>query len=101
MKDEEIKEAIVSQLKTKHIIESNTKIVKDMSEGTFNNKQFQKFSKDNSLEIKKITIKGIKDETVFNSDIIKEIFKVNDGSFQLITDSLLTKNYIILAKKTD
>ncbi len=101
LKDEEIKEAIVSQLKTKHIIESNTKIVKDMSEGTFNNKQFQKFSKDNSLEIKKITIKGIKDETVFNSDIIKEIFKVNDGSFQLITDSLLTKNYIILAKKTE
>ena len=32
--------------------------------------------------------------------MIKEIFKVNDGNFQLITDSLLTKNYIILAEKT-
>ena len=100
LEDKEIKEAIVSQLKTKHIIESNTKIVKDMSEGMFNNEQFQKFSKDNNLEIKKITINDIKNETIFNSDIIKEIFKVNDGDLQLITDSLLTKNYIILAEKT-
>jgi len=98
--DKEIKEAIVSQLKTKHIIEENTKIVKKMSEGSFNNEQFQKFSKDNNLEIKKIIIKDIKDETIFNSGMIKEIFKVNDGNFQLITDSLLTKNYIILAEKT-
>ena len=101
LEDKEIKEAIVSQLKTKHIIESNTKIIKDMSEGIFNNEQFQKFSKDNNLEIKKITIRDIKNETIFNSGIIKEIFKVNDGDLQLITDSLLTKNYIILAEKTE
>ena len=101
LEDKGIKKAIVSQLKTKHIIEENTKIVKNISEGVFDNKQFQKFSKDNNLEIKKIIIKDIKDEAVFNSGIIKEIFKVNDGNFQLITDSLLTKNYIILAEKTE
>jgi len=101
LENKEIKDAIVTQLKTKHIIEENTKIVKDMSEGIFNKKQFQKFSKDNNLKIKKIIIKSIRDETIFNADIIKEIFKVNDGNFQLITDSLLTKNYIILAEKTE
>ena len=101
LENKEIKDAIVTQLKTKHIIEENTKIVKDMSEGIFNKKQFQKFSKDNNLKIKKIIIKSIRDETIFNADIIREIFKVNDGNFQLITDSLLTKNYIILAEKTE
>ena len=101
LKDKKIKKAIVAQLKTKYIIESNTKIIKEMSEGKFNEKQFQKFSKDNNLEIKKIIIKDIKNETVFDSDIIKEIFKVNDGNFQLITDSLLTKNYIVLSEKTE
>ena len=101
LEDKEIKEAIVSQLKTKHIIEENTKIIKDMSEGIFNNEQFQKFSKENNLEIKKIVIKDIKNNTIFNSGMIKEIFKINDGSFQLITDSLLTKNYIIFAEKTE
>ena len=99
--DKEIKRAIVSQLKTKHIIEENTKIIKDMSAGLFNIKQFKKFNKDNNLKIKKTIIKDIKDETIFNSGMIKEIFKVNDGNFQLITNSLLTKNYIILAEKTE
>ena len=101
LKDKKIREAIVSQLKTKHIIESNAKIVRDMSEGVFNKDQLQKFSSDNNLEIKKTTIRDIKNETVFNSNIIKEIFKVNDGDFQLITNSLLTKNYIVLSEKTE
>ena len=98
--DKKIKEAIVSQLKFKHIIESHTKIVKEMSEGVFDKKQFQKFGIDNKLDIKQATIKNIKDEKIFKSDIIKEIFKIDDGNLQLITNSQLTKNYIILAVKT-
>ena len=99
--DKKIKEAIVAQLKTKYVIESNTKIVKNMSEGIFDQEKFQKFSNEKNLEIKKITLKNIKDEAVFSSGMIKEIFKINDGDFQLITDSLLTKNYIILSLKTE
>ena len=100
LEDKEIRAAIIAQLKIKHIIENNTNIVKKMSEGKFNNEQFQKFSKDNKLEILKTSIKDIKNENIFTSGIIKEIFKMNDGEFQLITDSKLTKNYIILAVKT-
>jgi peptidyl-prolyl cis-trans isomerase D len=101
LKDREIRDAIISQLKLKHIVESNTKIVKEMSNGVFNNDQFKKFSKDNNVEILKTTIKDIENETIFNSDIVREIFKVKDGEFQLITNSQLTKNYIILAEKTE
>ena len=101
LNDKKIQEAIVSQLKFKHIIESHTKIVKEMSEGVFNKKQFQKFGIDNKLDIKQTTIKNINDEKIFKSDIIKEIFKIDDGSLQLITNSELTKNYIILAVKTE
>ena len=98
--DIEIKEAIISQLRIKHIIQSNTKIVEEMSVGQFKKKQFDKFGKDNNLEIKKITIKDINDETIFKTSIIKEIFKVLDGELQLITNSMLTKNYIIFSEKT-
>ena len=101
LEDKKIKDAIVSQLKTKYIIENNTRIINDMSQGTFDEIKFKKFSKEKNLEIKKITLKDVKDEAVFNSRMIKEIFKVNDGDFQLITDSLLTKNYIVLAEKTE
>jgi len=99
--EKEIKEAIVAQIKLKHIIESNTRIVKQMSEGKFNKEQFKKFGKDNGIEIKKTTIKNIKDETIFESSIIKEIFKINNQKFQLITNSQLSKNYIILVEKTE
>jgi peptidyl-prolyl cis-trans isomerase D len=101
LEDKEIKEAIISQLKFKHIIESNTKIIKEMSEGNFDKEKFQKFSNDNKLPIKQSIIKSIKDETIFNSDIIREIFKIEDGNFQLITNSQLTKNYLVLAEKTE
>ena len=97
----EIKEAIISQLKIKYIIENNTKIVKEMFEGKFTKDQFNKFGIDNALENKKITLKNIKDETIFSSGIIKEIFKIKDGELQLVTNSMLTKNYIILAEKTE
>ena len=98
--DAEIKKAIVAQLKIKHIIESNTNIVKELSNGKFKKEQFNKFGKDNNIEIEKIILRDIKNETIFNSDIIREIFKVTDGELQLITDSQLTKNYIIFSEKT-
>jgi peptidyl-prolyl cis-trans isomerase D len=53
LEDKKIKDAIVSQLKTKYIIENNTRIINDMSQGTFNEVKFKKFSKEKNLEIKK------------------------------------------------
>ena len=72
-----------------------------MSEGKFTKKQFNTFGKKNNIEIKKITLQDIKNESIFTSDIIKEIFKVKDGELQLITDSMFTKNYIIFSEKTE
>ena len=71
-----------------------------MSEGKFKKEQFDKFAKDNVIEIKKIILKDIKDETIFTSGMIKEIFKVKDGELQLVTDSAFSKNYIIFAQET-
>ena len=99
--DVEIKKAIISQLKVKNIIESNSDIIKKISKGKFKKKEFNSFGKDNNIDIKKITLRDIKNETIFTSGIIKEIYKIRDGELQLITNSLLTKNYLILALKTE
>ena len=101
LEDEEIRDAITSQLKIKYIAESNIKIVKQLSEGKFKKEQFDNFSKENNISIKNTTLKNLEDETIFNKDIIREIFKVKDNEFQLITDSTLTKNYIIFSVKTE
>lgn len=101
LEDEEIRDAITSQLKIKYIAESNIKIVKQLSEGKFKKEQFNNFSKENNISIKNTTLKNLEDETIFNKDIIREIFKVKDNELQLITDSTLTKNYIIYSVKTE
>ena len=101
LEDEEIRDAITSQLKIKYIAESNIKIVKQLSEGKFKKEQFDNFSKENNISIKNTTLKNLEDETIFNKDIMREIFKVKDNELQLITDSTLTKNYIIYSVKTE
>lgn len=101
LEDEEIRDAITSQLKIKYIAESNIKIVKQLSEGKFKKEQFDNFSKENNISIKNTTLKNLEDETIFNKDIMREIFKVKDNELQLITDSTLTKNYIIFSVKTE
>ena len=101
LEDEEIRDAIISQLKIKYIAENNIKIVKQLSEGKFKKEQFDNFSKENNISIKNTTLKNLEDETIFNKDIIREIFKVKDNELQLITDSTLTKNYIIFSVKTE
>tara|TARA_B100000780_G_scaffold233870_1_gene174121 strand:- start:256 stop:1713 length:1458 start_codon:yes stop_codon:yes gene_type:complete len=99
--DRKIKDAIISQIKIKNIIETNGNIVKKMSEGKFNKVQFFKFGKDNEIEIKRTILKDIKNETIFSRNIIKEIFKIKNDKIQLITNSTLTKNYIIFAERTE
>ena len=101
LEDKEIRDAITSQLKIKYIAESNIKIVKQLSEGKFKKEQFDNFSKENNISIKNTTLKNLEDETIFNKDIMREIFKVKDNELQLITDSTLTKNYIIYSVKTE
>ena len=101
LEDKEIRDAITSQLKIKYIAESNIKIVKQLSEGKFKKEQFDSFGKENNIPIKNTTLKNLEDETIFNKDIIREIFKVKDNELQLITDSTLTKNYIIYSVKTE
>ncbi|MDB9761159.1 hypothetical protein OAB59_04255, partial [Pelagibacteraceae bacterium] len=95
-----VKDAIVARLKIKNIIESNANIVKEMSEGKFKKEQFYKFGKDNGLESKEIILKDIKDDSIFTDGMVKEIFKLRDDELQLVTDSMLTKNYIIYSKET-
>ncbi len=101
LEDKEIRDAITSQLKIKYIAESNIKIVKQLSEGKFKKEQFDNFGKEKKIPIKNTTLKNLEDETIFNKDIIREIFKVKDNELQLITDSTLTKNYIIYSVKTE
>jgi peptidyl-prolyl cis-trans isomerase D len=100
LSDPEVKKSITSQLKIKNIIDNNKIIAKKIGEKSFNYEKMKEYSKTNSLEIKDATLKNLKDNKIFNKGIIKEIFNSKDKTVNLITNSYLTKNFIVYIENT-
>ena len=101
MNDPEVLKTINAQLNFQNKIENNTSIMKDISLGGFNEVKIKKFAADNKLELKEYKISSLKQNEIFSEGIIKRIFLTKDGEVDLITDSTLTKNFLILAVKTE
>ena len=101
MDDPEVLEALNAQLSFKEKIEANTSLAKDISLGSFDGNNYKKFADDNGLEIKDYKINNLKQNDVFNEGLIKRIFLTQDGDINLITNSTLTKSFLISTKKTE
>ena len=101
LSDNKVYKSIKAQLEIKNKITENTNIVKDISSGIFSKNKMIEFAEKNSIQIQYTTVKGLKDNSIFSESIIKEIFKSEDGEISLITDSKLSKNYIVLSEKTE
>ncbi len=99
--DPQVQEALIAQLNFKNKIEKNNSILKDLSMGAFNKERYEKFALDNQLDIKDYQIKDLKQNEIFTEGIIKRIFLAKDGEIELITNNTLTKNFLILAIKSD
>jgi len=99
--DTEVQEALNAQLSFKNKIENNTSIIKDISMGALNKEKFKEFASENKLEIKNYQIKNIKQNEIFSEGIIKRIFLTKDGEIELITNSSLTKSFLVLGINTN
>ena len=101
MNDPEVLEALNAQLSFKEKIDSNTSLAKDISLGAFDGENFKKFADDNSLVVKDYKISNIKQNDVFDEGLVKRIFLTKDGDINLITNSTLTKSFLISTKNTE
>ena len=54
----------------------------------------------NNLKIKDYKISNLKQNEIFTEGIIKRIFLIKDGEINLVTNSELTKNFLVLGIKT-
>ena len=100
MDDPDVLKTINAQLNFQNKIENNRSIIKDISMGGFDSAKMEKFANDNNLELREYKISNLKQNEIFTKGIIKRIFLTKDGEVDLITDSTLTKNFLILAFKT-
>ena len=101
MNDPEVLEALTAQLSFKEKIENNTSLAKDISLGAFDSDNFKKFADDNGLVVKDYKISNIKQNDVFDEGLVKRIFLTKDGDINLITNSTLTKSFLISTKNTE
>ena len=98
--DPEVLEALNAQLSFKKKIENNTSLAKDISLGAFDNENFKKFADDNGLDVNDYKISNLKQNDIFDEGLVKRIFLTIDGDINLITNSTLTKSFLISTKKT-
>jgi len=101
MNDPEVLEALNAQLNFKEKIENNTSLAKDISLGAFDGDNFKKFAEDNGLVLSNYKILNLKQNDIFDEGLIKRIFLTKDGDINLITNSTLTKSFLISTKKTE
>ena len=99
--DPDVKKFIETQLSFKTKIEKNTSISREISMGSFDKSKMKKFASDNSLIIKNYVISDLKQNEIFSEGIIKRIFLTKDGEINLITNSQMTKNFLVLSLKTN
>ena len=61
----------------------------------FDKNQMLKLAKDNNLEIKNLKIQNINDNKQFDENLIKKIYSQTSGDIFLVTDEILSKNFLI------
>jgi len=99
--DPEVQEALKAQLNFKEKIEKNTSIAKEIGLGAYKGNNFKKFADDNGLEVKDYKLSSLKQNDIFGEGLVKRIFLTNDSETNLITNSTLTKTFLISTKKTE
>ena len=99
--DPEVQEALNAQLSFKDKIEKNTSIAKEIGLGAYDGDKFKKFADDNGLEVKDYKLSSLKQNDVFGEGLVKRIFLTKDNEINLITNSTLTKTFLISTKKTE
>ena len=99
--DPKVLEIINAQLNFQNKIKSNTSIVKDISMGGFDKSRVEKFASDNGLALNEYKISNLKQNEIFSEGMVKRIFQIKDGEIDLITDSTLTKNFLVFSIKTE
>jgi len=99
--DPEVQDALNAQLSFKNKIQKNTAIAKDISLGAYEGNNFKKFADENNLEIRNYKLSSLKQNDIFEEGLVKRIFLTKKNETNLITNSTLTKTFLISTEKTE
>ncbi len=102
LEDPDVSDVIKSQIVLEKKINNNSKLAKEIALGNFKKEDMKKIANENNINIQNARINGLKeDHKVFNKDILKRILETEDGEFNVVTDGLMAKNFIIFSEKSE
>jgi peptidyl-prolyl cis-trans isomerase D len=101
LNNDEVKNAITSQIQFKKKLDKNIKIKEEISKSSFDQKKIKEFVLKNKLQLNKLKINGLNDNKTFDKNLINEIFKIKDNQAKLLSNNTLSKNFIIISEKTE
>ena len=96
----EVVKDLNAQINFQNKIEKNTSILKDISMGSFDKEKMETFANQNNLKIVDYELSDLKQNEIFTEGMIKRIFSNINGKVDLITDSTLSKSFLILVLDT-
>ena len=95
-----VKETINKQINIVNLIEKNSSLTEKINDKKFGEKEMLELSKKHNVPIEEIKIKNIKDNSRFNSVLLKQIYNHSSGQIFIVTDyPIAKKNFLIKINK--
>ncbi len=93
------KEKIIKDLINKDIFEYNAKLMARINTNVFAESDFIKLAKSSRMNIRDISISGIRDNNFFSIKSNKQIFDLGENSFTLVNEIKKNKTFLVWVKE--
>jgi len=99
--DEFVKNGIISDLNQKTKRKLTAEIVDKINKNNFNKFDFDKLSKNENVNIKKIYLKNLNDDKILKKEMVNQIYAFAEKKIIVISDFGFSKNYLIFIDKIE
>ena len=96
LNNKKVRETINDQIKIVNLIEENASIIKKIDNKQFTEKEMSELSKKHNVQIKTTKIKNIKDNSIFNTILLKQIYNYDSGQIFIVSDFPATKKNFLM-----
>ena len=96
-----VKNEIISDLNQKTKRKLTAEIVDKINKNNFNKFDFDKLSKNENVNIKKIYLKNLNDDKILKKEMVNQIYAFAEKKIIVISDIGFSKNYLIFIDKIE
>ena len=99
--DQSVKKEILLNLEKQSKRKLISKIISKMNKNDFKKKDFDKFSKDENVVIKKVRFENLNDNNVLKQELINQIYQFSEKRVIFVADNEFLENFLIYIDKIE